>query len=70
MTNLSKVTVSFLFVPRKKDGREGALDLRPLRGGQDDCLPSSCASMMVLECFSLYFDHSSPLYPPAEQISV
>ena len=25
---------------------------------------------MVLECFSLYFDLLSPLYPPAEQVSI
>ena len=71
MTNLSKVTVSFLFVPRKKawerrcawpqalerwPGRLFAIKLR-INGGFE-------------MFFSLYFDHSPLLHPPSEQVSI
>ena len=32
---LAEMTVWFVFVPKRMDGKEGALGLRPLRGGQD-----------------------------------
>ena len=38
-----KVTVGFCLCRGKRHGGEGVLGLRPLRGGQDDCLPSNCA---------------------------
>ena len=43
-----------------------SLGLMPLRGGQGDFCHQA-AHKYFLECFLLYFDHSSPLYSPAVQ---
>ena len=69
--NLSKVTVGFLFVPRKKAWERRcawpqALKMWPRRFFAIKLRIKDGFGMF----FSLYFGHSSLLYPPSEQVSI